>query len=176
MLAQSNDKEALRIKLEADRSLVLGVDKHGQLPLYRAINRFMPDIEIIKTLLQFGADPDYEDAYGCSPRRFLATAILCNVFRNGPEVAAGLEAFLPMERGIDALDLNYTHKLVCGISPIPLVSAPENLGPKMVREQIDEPSAEGLTALHLATMRRDAAAIKTLLHAGANVDAQDIWV
>lgn len=175
MLVESENEKALRIKLEMDRSLVLATDiTHGRSLLQLAFNNFAPNVEIIKMLLQIGADPDYEDDYGRSPRRMLAKAVLCNSFHNIPELVAELNAFLPIEQSIDALGLTYIHKVACGVYPISLMSALEKLGPRKARELIDEPCAEGLTALHLATLRRNTATIRTLILAGANVNAQDI--
>lgn len=173
-MVTKNEKDALRIKLEADRPLLLSTDiRYGRSLLHWSLSCFMPNVEIVKMLLQMGSDPDCEDDFGRTPRRVLAKCLLCNSFENNHEMAE-LETLLPISQGIDALGLTYIQKLVCGVYPIPLVPALENLGPRRVREEINEPNAEGWTALHLATLRHDTTAIKALLLAGINVDVQDI--
>ncbi|KAI0506307.1 hypothetical protein F5B22DRAFT_624390 [Xylaria bambusicola] len=144
-------------------------DRDGCSALKFAMNSRNPEkMEIIKLLLQNGADPDREDDYGVSPRLFISRTIVSK--RHLPGYNRAVEDLFPLSSCIEALELSYVHKIVLGLLPIRLANALQ----RPVIDLLNLKDRFGLTPLMYAALRGDVAAVSALVDAGAEVNESDV--
>ncbi|KAI1313279.1 hypothetical protein F5Y03DRAFT_338577 [Xylaria venustula] len=123
-------------------------------------------IEIIRLLLQEGADLNHEDDDGITVRTWISENIILGRF--APDEVRALEGLFP-SLSIEALGLSYIHKLVLGIIPIPLSLVLQ----KPVVHMLNAKSRFGLTPLMYTAAQGNVAAVQALIDAGAEVNQID---
>ncbi|KAI0424611.1 ankyrin repeat-containing domain protein [Xylaria sp. FL1042] len=144
-------------------------DRDGRSAFQFAMNSINPEkIEIMKLLLQNGADPDRDDDHGISPRLLISRIILSE--RHLPGYNRAVEDLFPLSSCIEALELSYVHKIVLGLLPISLVNALQ----RPVVDLLNAKGRFGFTPLMYAAIRGDVAAVSALVDAGAEVNKSDV--
>jgi ankyrin repeat protein len=124
-------------------------------------------IEIVRLLLQNGANPDVEDDFGLSFRAWVSQRIVLRTL--APDYIQALEGLLSISC-IEALDLSYIHKIVLGILPINLSQALQ----KPIGHLLNAKSLTGCTPLIYAAWNGNVAAVRALIDAGADVNEVDL--
>ncbi|KAI0403872.1 hypothetical protein F4802DRAFT_569705 [Xylaria palmicola] len=168
--SQMGSAKTLEQVLRDEKGCIQDVyDRDGRSALQFAINSINPEkIEIMKLLLQNGADPDRDDDQGISPRLLISRIILSG--RHLPSYNSAVEDLFPLSSCIEALELSYMHKIVLGLLPISLANALR--GPAV--DLLNAKSRFGFTPLMYAAIRGDVAAVSALVNAGAEVNESDI--
>lgn len=147
---------------------VYEIDGSSALRLALRMNEGNPEsIEIMKLLLQNGADPDQEDDFGMSPRLEASKAIVSKRF--SPGYTRALQDLFPLSSCIEALELSYMHKVVLGLLPISIESTLQ----KPVVDLLNVKDQTGRTPLMWAAWSGDVAAVSALIEAGAEVNEAD---
>lgn len=122
-------------------------------------------IEQIEMLIQAGADPDYEDDNGDTAKTLFARSILQTPGYQPDKSGQLLPSFVMTALHLE-LELSYLHKILLGICPVDLETVLSH-GGKEVFAQINSPADLGCTPLELAAKLDNAAAVRSLLRAGA---------
>ncbi|KAI1121112.1 hypothetical protein F5Y10DRAFT_109399 [Nemania abortiva] len=197
---QNGTVETVANLLRNEKWHIQDVTADGESVLHYALKSRNPRIEIMKMLLQNGADPDLESDRGLSFRTLASDYIVTRSY--SPDYVRGLEGLLPGSNH-EELELSYLHKVVLGILPIslsqilqtpvaymlngktrtgrtPLMYAALQGDGETVRALVDagaevnEVSVEGGTALHLAVPSGSPVCVDALLQAGADLNALDV--
>ncbi|KAL3595715.1 hypothetical protein FPOAC2_10070 [Fusarium poae] len=153
--------------LRTNRAAVLDVWEQGdQSPLLFAMHALVPwnlIIEMIKMLVQAGADLDQTDDAGMSARHRLA------IYQFTAELPLSTELLFNVSSCYDDFDLTFIHRIVIGQCPIDMASVLASGSPDLLA-QVNEPDYFGYTPLIYAVRRKDVATVKALLDAGATTD------
>jgi ankyrin repeat protein len=163
---QFGNATSVRRALERDRASIL--DKYsgdGQSALALALYRGM-NVEIVRILLEHGADPDQEDDDGYTARILAARCIMLK--SRSPAILQELECLFPLSKCIDSLELTYLHKAVLGICHVNLASALRRRDPFLLG-QMDAQDWFGSTALHHAAHSDNLNTVQALIEAGAQL-------
>ena len=165
---------AVRQILQTDRTTLLDVDnQYGWCALSRALrggHYSNERIEIIRTLLVAGANPDQEDDVGISPAQYAASLI---VLQDGePEFLAGLARLFPVASRLDDMDFTYLHKLVLKYCKVDLVAALQSSSPEILAH-VNTRDCFGRTPLLYAANQGDVDSVQALLDAGASLHEKD---
>ncbi|KAK4176608.1 ankyrin repeat-containing domain protein [Triangularia setosa] len=162
--------EEMKFLLQQDRSHcqdIWGID--GTCALQWAVRRGPAGISKLHLLLQYGADPDYQDDRGISARNMATQIVLA---REQPaEILETMEELFLSSKSFDELELTIIHKVIAGIYPVPLAPIVQSLPPNTLTEVLNSKDIFGSTALHYAARAGNADAVGILLAAGARHDA-----
>lgn len=165
--------DAVQHILRTNKASVLDVyHRDGRSALMMALGGFIWSpravaVDMVKSLLLAGADPDLEDDNGTSARSQAARMILS--LAASSEFCAELEKLLPLSKGLDDLGLTLVHKIVVGYCHVDLATTLQNGDPDILA-QINAQDGAGFTPLMYAVQRGDLLKAKTLIEAGAAVD------
>ncbi|KAI1171883.1 ankyrin repeat-containing domain protein [Nemania sp. FL0916] len=168
--AQRGSAKSVGHMLRHDRGCLRDIaNTDGRSVLHLALGTCNPEsIEIMKLLLQHGADPDQEDDFGISPRLFASWIIVSKT--SSAAYTRALEDLFPLSSCVEALELSYVHKIVLGLLPISLETALRN----PVGDLLNAKDRSGRTPLMWAVKRVNVAAVRALLSAGAGVNEVDL--
>ncbi|KAF4996842.1 hypothetical protein FDECE_12278 [Fusarium decemcellulare] len=122
-------------------------------------------IQVIKILLQAGADPDQENDAGVSARLEIAQL---SIIKNIPKE---LEALFNTSECISNLEMTFLHQVVAGHCHVDLVAAFQSRSPDLL-SQVNARDRFGHTPLMYAAKCGDVHKAKALLDAGAGVNEQ----
>ncbi|KAK0657996.1 hypothetical protein B0T16DRAFT_502951 [Cercophora newfieldiana] len=166
-----NDVEGLKQLLAERRGSVYDVwGRELQSPLAMAVMR--RNIDIIKVLIQAGADPFQElwvDGNSSKNVNVASLALKHYVAHRETQLAE----LLPIARQFDLEDRPVLHMIVTGFLHLDLASALQN--PDHLPD-INRRAMGGHTPLHFASMRGDVQAAKLLLRAGADINAHSTHI
>ncbi|KAL2682397.1 hypothetical protein Neosp_006848 [[Neocosmospora] mangrovei] len=153
--------------LRANPAAVLDVARDGHSVLIAAlIGKYSWEkrLEMIRLLLQAGADPDQEDDDGNSMRIQVTKDIM-----RRPSRSAQLQELLPLSKSVDILELTFLHKIIVGQCPVDLGTTLQSRSSDILA-QIDGPDIVGETPLMYAVHRGRVGQVKALIDAGADVN------
>jgi ankyrin repeat protein len=166
--AQQNDVSRLRLCISRCLDSVNHAYIHdGRTALSFAVQ--CGNIEAIRTLLQYGANPDICEDSGQTPG---CCAALFYLEKRYPEdVAQKLTFYLPISKYIDDFNMSPLSEIVVGRRFGSLSQVLEKAGPDFDINQRDD---SGRTALYWAVRCKDPEAVEELLQLGADVDYPDV--
>ncbi|KAL8389064.1 hypothetical protein RB595_008815 [Gaeumannomyces hyphopodioides] len=140
-------------------ALHLTLDRHAGIPTN---NEWIKQVEV---LIQAGIDPDYEDDYGVTAKTIFSRAVLLVKAHRGNEIWQAIPSLVKTALHVD-LEISYLQKIILGICPVDLESVLDH-GGKEVLAQVNSPTELNCPPLELAATLDDAAAVRSLLRAGA---------
>ncbi|KAF4467165.1 hypothetical protein FALBO_5948 [Fusarium albosuccineum] len=167
---QWSNLDTIQHILEMNRASVLDVfHLDGRSALHFALSRrsSADKLQVIKFLLQAGADPDQENDDGVSMRLTIAQWSVFGI------ISKEVEALFNLSECISNLDTTFLHQVVAGHCRVDLVAALQSRSPGLL-SQVNAKDRLGYTPLMYAVMRGDVHTTKALLDAGAEVDEQSL--
>ncbi|KAK5659560.1 hypothetical protein OQA88_762 [Cercophora sp. LCS_1] len=176
-VSERGTPDEVRRLLAKNTACLLEVDRSDGCSALHAALKVPPGVDIrkVRLLLQAGADPDYEDDFGFSPRHEAARKILLRDCRQA--VLDELDQLFSISSHADELNLTSLHKVVTKMFPISLVSflksytARPDVSREALENLVNAQDRFGATALHYAVAKcNDADATAALLLAGARLD------
>ncbi|RTE76990.1 hypothetical protein BHE90_008552 [Fusarium euwallaceae] len=166
---RSGNLTGVRRILQNNRAALLDVDIDGRTVLLAALWGRCPwrkVLQMIKLLLQAGADPDQEDDYGNTMRIEVARRI---VRRPDRYKYSQLQEICSMSKSTGILELTFLHKIIVGQCHVDLATTLQSRSPDILA-QIDEPDIVGETPLIYAARLGHVDQVKALIDAGADVN------
>ncbi|KAL8357159.1 hypothetical protein RB598_002133 [Gaeumannomyces tritici] len=158
------------IRLDPSKLLDVNTDT-GRSALHMTIGRGSRSltggkfIEQIMVLIQAGADLDYEDDYGDTAKTLFSKFMLLEQGRRGDEAWQAIPSSVKTALHVD-LEISYLQKIILGICPVDLESVLDH-GGEAVLAQINSRTELNHTPLELAVRLGNAAAVGSILQAGA---------
>ncbi|KAI0439742.1 hypothetical protein F4803DRAFT_27368 [Xylaria telfairii] len=146
---------------------IFAIDGRSALDL--ALRASNPEsVDIMKLLLQNGADPDLENDDGISFRLRVAHEKFARAY--SPDYIRALEHLFPLLSCAEALGLSYIHKVVLGIIPLSLSRVLQ----KSVGYPLNAKDRIGCTPLMYAASHGNVVGVRALIDAGADVNEGDL--
>lgn len=154
--------------LQANRAALLTVEHRDGLPVLmvalRGKCRWGKTLDMIKLLLQAGADPDQEDDFGNSMHLEVARRMM-----RRPDRYDKLQELFTVSTSADYLELTFLHKIVVGQCHVDLDTTLQSRSPDILA-LVDVPDILGETPLMYAVRRGQVDQVKALIDAGAAVN------
>ncbi|KAL1842300.1 hypothetical protein VTJ49DRAFT_5581 [Mycothermus thermophilus] len=158
--------------LRENSAAILDVDLCGGHSVLHLALSTHPDwptqLSVLQCLLAAGADPDFPDDNGETPRHWVAHQLL---FAR-EESCSDLERLFPRAEGIEGLELTYLHEIVLGLCRADLTETLRSRDPA-IRSQVNTGDMIGWTPLMYAARLGNKHHVRALLDAGADVNARN---